>query len=117
MTRRSPRSLAFVMGTYGHQVRLASGLTEAASVLSGWPVDVVLTDLMFPLGRVSDLIRTIQKTPLGPAVVVLTGVSDIKVHDQLLELGVCKVLVKGTGSLRVLVSVIESAARQVRLAP
>ncbi|MEP7134839.1 MAG: GAF domain-containing protein [Chloroflexota bacterium] len=79
-------------------------------------IDLVLTDLRLPDGSGLDLLKTVQKLPSPPAVVLVTGQGDQEVAVAALKAGAADYLVKQSDYLHRLPVVISNAVAQNRLA-
>lgn len=90
-----------------------ASIQEALGILSKERgIDVVLSDLRLPDGSGLDLLNKIQKMPVPPAVVLVTGQGDEQVAVAALKAGAADYLVKQSDYLHRLPVVITNAVAQ-----
>jgi len=95
----------------------AESLQDALKIIeTESDIDLVLTDLRLPDGSGLDLLKTVQRLPSPPAVVLVTGQGDQEVAVAALKAGAADYLVKQTDYLHRLPVVISNAVAQNRLA-
>ena len=101
--------------TAGIELDTASKLATAIELLKVRPVDVILLDLRLPDSAGLDTLRKILVAAPGTAVVVLTGLDDEDVGDQVVKLGAQSFLVKGEFDGQLLVRTLRHASERQRL--
>ena len=91
-----------------YEMLSARTLAEGRRLADGGEVDLVLLDLMLPDGSGLELLGHLSAAPLGPPVVMLTGVSDVRVAVQAIRAGASDYLVKPY-ELRTLLATLNTA--------
>ena len=91
-----------------YEMLSARTLAEGKRLADGGEVDLVLLDLMLPDGSGLELLGHLSAAPLGPPVVMLTGVSDVRVAVQAIRAGASDYLVKPY-ELRTLLATLNTA--------
>lgn len=91
-----------------YEMLSARTLAEGRRLADGGEVDLVLLDLMLPDGSGLELLGHLSAAPLGPPVVMLTGVSDVRVAVQAIRAGASDYLVKPY-ELRTLLATLRTA--------
>jgi two-component system NtrC family sensor kinase len=80
--------LARILKPEGYLVELASNASQARQIMSKQPFDVVLCDLTMPGESGMELARWIIETCPQSAVVIVSVVSDPKIAESALEIGI-----------------------------
>ena len=101
-----------------YEMLSATTLAEGRQLATAGDVEVVLLDITFPVGNGLDLLRHISGLPLGPPVVILTGVAEVSVAVDAIRAGASDYLLKPY-DLRTLLAklhnaLVNSAARRGR---
>ena len=79
--------LASALLQEGFVCHLAANVEEAFTILSENPVDLVISDIMMPGRSGVDLLRDIKKVDADIAVLMITGLSDMKTALECIHLG------------------------------
>ena len=101
-----------------YELLSATTLANGRRLADAGDVEVVLLDITFPDGNGLDLLRHISGLPLGPPVVILTGVTEVSVAVDAIRAGASDYLLKPY-ELRTLLAklhnaLVNSAARRAR---
>ena len=91
-----------------YELASATTLAEGKRLADGGEVDLVLLDLMLPDGSGMELLDHLRATPLGPPVVMLTGVADVRTAVAAIRAGASDYLVKPY-ELRTLLATLHTA--------
>ena len=91
-----------------YELLSAGTLAEGRRLAADGEVDLVLLDMMLPDGSGMELLGHLRAAPLGPPVVMLTGVSDVRVAVQAIRAGASDYLVKPY-ELRTLLATLNTA--------
>ena len=91
-----------------YELASATTLAEGKRLAAGGEVDLVLLDLMLPDGSGLELLGHLRATPLGPPVVMLTGVADVRTAVAAIRAGASDYLIKPY-ELRTLLATLNTA--------
>jgi diguanylate cyclase (GGDEF)-like protein len=78
-----------------YEVKVASRVTAAISILRAGTFDAVLTDLTLPDASGLEAVTKLQSVSQDPALIVVTGLDDEAIGQRAVELGAQDYLVKG----------------------
>lgn len=81
----------------GYDVVMAGTASEAAGALGSTSFDVVVSDMLLPGGGGREVLRTTRELPDPPPVVLITGMSEEGLANELLKLGADACLQKPFG--------------------
>jgi DNA-binding NtrC family response regulator len=86
--------LTDTLTAFGYEVRGASSGEQALIDLRAWPCDLVLSDVVMPGMRGTELLRTILTEHPGQKVILMTAFGSIELAIQSLKAGAADFLVK-----------------------
>ena len=93
------------------QMEIATDLKEAKEYLSTTTPDIIVTDLILPDGRGSDLLIPSAETPSYP-LVVMTSFGDEQVAVEAMKGGALDYIVKSAVTLRAMPRVVKRVLRE-----
>ena len=82
-----PRQALRMLLKESHDIRLASSVDEALSVIEHEPVDLVITDIRMPERSGIDLLRIIREMYPSTQVIILTGYAELDTAVKAIEYG------------------------------
>ncbi len=83
-----------ILENAGHSVLTATTTQEALAVIEGQPVDIVLSDVLFPQGSGLDLLQKIRESYPTLPVVMLTQYGTVENAVQAMQLGAADYVLK-----------------------
>jgi DNA-binding NtrC family response regulator len=107
-------SLASVLESLGHSVRVAESATDAEKAIEAATPDVVLLDLRLPDGSALVLLATLRASDAPPGVVLLVGRTDVSAAIRAVKHGAIDFVEKPIDLERLEV-VVDRTAEIVRL--
>ena len=86
--------LADELQAAGYEIQTAGTLAQARQLIADWQPDLMLLDNELPDGHGLDILRARPAQPLAPAVILLSGSTNLNDRIRALTLGAVDVLVK-----------------------
>ena len=107
--------LKSILETHDHQCTHVSDTAEAREKLSQSEFDLLLSDVVMPNESGIELARFTHERYPDTAIIMITGIDDILVSREAIEIGVFDYLLKPLEKNRVLISVANALRRRVNV--
>src|SRR5512138_3996813 len=92
------QSLSLVATRKGHEATCAYALGEGLKRAAAEPFDVVFLDVRLPDGNGLDMLPHLEKLPLAPEIIIMTGYGDPNGAELAIKSGVWDYLEKGAST-------------------
>ena len=88
------RTLQSLLELKGYDVKLAEDTPSTIALLREYDFDLLISDYLMPGGGGREILRYLQETQKNPAVIMITGLSDEQLFQELTSSGVDRCLSK-----------------------